>query len=340
MPTPLDIAQDTLHVDAVYTWVDGADPLWLEQKHLLGQKLSGDFSAPEKGNDAARFRDNDELRYSLRSLERFAPWVRRVHLITADQKPEWLNIERVNLVSHRDIFPADVPLPVFSTRPIEFCVHRIPGLSEHFIYCNDDFLLGRPLAKNNFFLPDGRPRLWVVKRSKTYMQQLLSRLDSSASHASSVARSHALIKERYGLSFPFTLRHYPKAMRCSSAAALWEAFPEEITATLNSPFRSPQDLSVTMLYPLFLLAEKTGVSHSINGIRQICDIIACKGMAHMGASIGDSNARNKMRAIRLLRPKTFCLNDAPGASNADRQALKDFLAAMFPRPSKYELPEA
>ena len=330
--------QSPFPIDAVFTWVDGADPVWLEQKRLLRQKLFGDPGAPGDADNAARFRDNDELRYALRSLARYAPWIRSVHLVTADQKPAWLNTETVNLVSHRDIFPESASLPVFSGRPIEFCVHRVPGLAEHFIYFNDDVMLGRSVVPEDFFLPDGRPLLWVVKRGKRTMDKILSRKDGSASRGSVVTRAHAMIRERYGVALPYIISHFPKAMTRASAAALWNAFPREIAATLNSPFRSPSDIAVFILYPLYALAEGLGRARVINGPKQVLDVVSGRGMAHMGASLGDDNARGKMRTIRLLRPRTFCLNDAPGASESDRQNLADFLKAMFPEPCKYELP--
>lgn len=327
-------------VDVVFTWVDGADPAWREQKRALRRQLFPDAPLPEDADNTARFCDNGELRFALRSLALFAPWVRKVHLVTADQKPAWLNTATVNVVSHRDIFPEDVVLPVFSTRPIEFCVHRVPGLAEHFVYCNDDFMLGRPVTPGDFFLPDGRPLLWVVKRGRNHMEKVLSRLGDAASHASAVARAHAIIQERYSRTFPFLMRHFPKAMTRSTASALWGAFPDAIRDTLRAPFRSPGDVSVTMLYPLYMLAEGIGVARTVNGLRQLVDGFSGRGLAHMGASIGDSNARAKMRHIRLLRPRSFCLNDAPGASDADRLALTEFLATMFPTPCIYELPKA
>ena len=332
--------QQPFPIDAVFTWVDGADPDWLEQKRLLRQKLFGDSGAPGDADNTARFQDNNELRYALRSLARYAPWVRSVHLVTADQKPLWLNTKNVNLVSHRDIFPENVSLPVFSGRPIEFCVHRVPGLAEHFMYFNDDVMLGRPVFPEDFFLPNGAPLLWVVKRGKKSMEKILSSKGGSASRGSVVARAHAMIRERYGVTLPYTISHFPKAMTRSSASALWDAFPREIAATLASPFRSPSDIAVFILYPLYALAEGLGRARVINGLSQVLDIVSGRGMAHMGASIGDGNANGKMRAIRRLRPRTFCLNDAPGASQNDRRNLADFLKSMFPEPCKYELPEA
>lgn len=327
-------------LDAVFTWVDGADPVWREAKRAMRERLSGGAAASAAVDDAARFRDNGELRYALRSVARYAPWIRRVHLVTAGHKPSWLNTDAVNLVSHREIFPEDVPLPVFSTRPIELCVHRIPGLAEHFIYANDDFMLGRPVAPGEFFRPDGTPLLWVVKCSMAHLERLRAKLNGADSHAAAVARSHALIFEKYGMVFPYLTRHYPRSMVRTSAASLWNAFPEAVRGTLHSPFRSLSDITVTALYPLYLLAEGAGEPRVINGLRGLMDVFAGRGPSYMGVSLGESRTAKKMASIRMLRPRTFCLNDAPRASEKQREALSAFLDAMFPEPCHYELPGA
>lgn len=329
--------QSPLPIDAVFTWVDGSDPVWLEQKRLLRQKVFGDAPAPGDADNRARFQDNDELRYALRSLALYAPWIRTVHLVTADQKPAWINPATVNLVSHRDIFPDSARLPVFSNRPIEFCIHRVPGLAERFLSFNDDMLLGRPVSPGDFFLPEGGPVLWVIRRGKKTMDRRLSRLGSVASHASVIARAHELIRERYGLTFPYVVGHFPKAMTRSSVFALWDAFPAEISAVLRSPFRSPADIAIFILYPLYALAEGVGRARVVNGPRQLWDAVSGRGVAHMGASLSDRNMLEKMRAVRLLRPRTFCFNDAPGSSDDNRRQLAEFLASLFPQPCKYEL---
>jgi hypothetical protein len=103
--------------------------------------------------DANRYRDSGELRYSLRSLVQYAPWIRRVYLVTDNQIPSWLNLGSevpITVVSHADIFPNKSHLPVFSSPAIESHLHRIPGLSKKFIYFNDDVFLGAPTAPEDF----------------------------------------------------------------------------------------------------------------------------------------------------------------------------------------------
>ncbi|KAF7701832.1 N-acetylglucosamine-1-phosphotransferase subunits alpha/beta [Silurus meridionalis] len=102
---------------------------------------------------ASRFEDNEELRYSIRSVERHAPWVRHIFIVTNGQIPSWLNLDnpRVTVVTHEDIFQNQSHLPTFSSPAIETHIHRIPGLSQKFIYLNDDVLFGKDVWPDDFY---------------------------------------------------------------------------------------------------------------------------------------------------------------------------------------------
>ena len=102
---------------------------------------------------AERFRSHDELKYSLRSLERFAPWVRTVHIVTNGQIPPWLRADhpRIHLVTHAEIFENPGFLPTFNSFAIEGNLHRIPGLADHFVYFNDDIFIGAALPLDAYF---------------------------------------------------------------------------------------------------------------------------------------------------------------------------------------------
>lgn len=155
-------------VDVVYTWVNGSDPRWKAEKDfwhkhwiasLTGQPLPKRSDADLSGikgkddsNSDNRFRDNEELRYSLRSIEKYAPWVRHIYIVTDGQIPSWLDIDspRLTVVPHRDIFQNTSHLPVFSSPAIEWSLDNIPGLSEWFLYFNDDVFLGAPVFPEDF----------------------------------------------------------------------------------------------------------------------------------------------------------------------------------------------
>lgn len=100
-----------------------------------------------------RFSDKDELKYSLRSVEKYANWVRNIYIVTNGQVPNWLNTShpRIKIVNHKDIYPNRTHLPTFNSASIECHLHRIDGLSRQFLYLNDDFLFGKPVYPEDFY---------------------------------------------------------------------------------------------------------------------------------------------------------------------------------------------
>lgn len=110
-------------------------------------------SKQDEDVSASRFEDNEELRYSLRSVEKHAPWVRHIFIVTNGQIPSWLNLDnpRVSVVTHQDIFLNHSHLPTFSSPAIEAHIHRIPGLSQKFIYLNDDVMFGKDVWPDDFY---------------------------------------------------------------------------------------------------------------------------------------------------------------------------------------------
>jgi hypothetical protein len=159
-------------IDAVITWVNGSDAEWLRIKARAKRAEIGlpplplcskghitNVSFPVCDDDlddtegANRYRDNDELKYNFRSLEKYAPWLRRIYLVTSGQVPAWLDVShpRVHVVSHADIFPNPAHLPVFSSPAIEVHLHRIPGLSNKWLYLNDDVMLGSDVWPEDFY---------------------------------------------------------------------------------------------------------------------------------------------------------------------------------------------
>ena len=142
-------------IDIVYTWVDGSDPEWRSRRLAVQGKAEEQVSGIA-GTHESRWDHFDELRYSLRSVEQYAPWVRHIYLVTDRQRPRWLrDTPRLTIVDHADIFQAYVKRPCFNSHVIESQLHRIPGLSEHFIYFNDDVLLLKPLRTDSFFHTTG-----------------------------------------------------------------------------------------------------------------------------------------------------------------------------------------
>ncbi|GAB1598387.1 N-acetylglucosamine-1-phosphotransferase subunits alpha/beta-like isoform X1 [Argonauta hians] len=111
-----------------------------------------DYSRTEDFSPS-RFEDNEELKYSLRSIEKYAPWVHNIFIVTNGQIPSWLNLDnpRLHIVTHEDIFMNKSHLPTFSSPAIEANLHRIPGISDKFIYLNDDVMFGKEVWPDDFY---------------------------------------------------------------------------------------------------------------------------------------------------------------------------------------------
>lgn len=138
-----------MKIDFVVTWLDSSDPKWQEQ-YLQYKYVGGRF-------ESARFRNMDIFRFWFRAVEQYAPWVNKVFLVTNGTFPKWINPKhpQLVLVSHSDYIPAEL-LPTFNSRTIELFIHRIKGLSEHFVYFNDDMFLNAPV-KPGFYFHQGLP---------------------------------------------------------------------------------------------------------------------------------------------------------------------------------------
>lgn len=143
-------------IDVIILWVDGSDTQWIKQRN---QYLGKTPSEKEIRALAKQFRNWDNLQYLFRGIEQFMPWVRKVHFVTNGQKPTWLNLKspKLNFVRHSDFMPEEY-LPTFNSRAIELNMHRIKGLSERFIYFNDDIFITKPTKYTDFFARNGLPK--------------------------------------------------------------------------------------------------------------------------------------------------------------------------------------
>lgn len=193
-------------IDFVITWVDGSDPEWLREKNRYAaqekQELWSEWSMGDK-----RFREWGLLRYVFRSFNQFTPWVRKVHFVTWGHVPDWLNLDnpKLNVVKHADYIPTQY-LPTFNSHTIELNMHRIEGLSEQFVYFNDDTIVVKPLEKTDFF-KNGLPLDFAglsasrLSRTRTSYDAYNAMIVSEHYDKNKVIRAHPLqwFNPKYGL---------------------------------------------------------------------------------------------------------------------------------------------
>ncbi|MFF5080904.1 stealth family protein [Actinoplanes sp. NPDC000266] len=312
-------------IDAVYTWVDGEDPAWFERKARALRDNGWVAGSNGQTANPSRFVSRDELRYSLRSLHAFAPWIRHVFLVTDDQVPAWLDLDRADLtvVSHREIFGDTGRLPTFNSQAIESRLHRVPGLAEHFLYLNDDVFLGRPVPPEMFFTPGGLTRFFPSGARVDPAPRRPG--DTPANSAGKNNRD--LIRDTFGRVLTRKMKHTPHPSRRSVLAEIELRFADEVKATSEHQFRHPEDIALLSSLQQYY-AYLTGRA-------------APGEIEYMYTDLADPST--PFRLARLLHNRNldaFCLNDtdSPDALVPEQAALlAEFLPAYLPFPSRWEL---
>lgn len=245
-----------MNIDFVVPWVDGNDPEWISLRNFY----FGEFTE-------SRYREWNVFKYWFRSVEKYAPWVNKIHLITCGQVPEWLNLEhpKLNLVFHKDYIPEQY-LPTFSSHPIELNLHRIKELSPNFVYFNDDMLLTSPCNKEDFFKNDLPCDSAVLDQITPYVigNSFVHILCNDSSFANAYFSKREIIKNnffgwfnyRYGkyllLNIYFSLYgpfsgfknfHLPQSFRKCDFEELWKLEPQLLEQTSLNRFRAYTDVN-------------------------------------------------------------------------------------------------
>ncbi len=341
------VAETSSDIDFVLLWVDGGDPAWRAKK---AKYLPGG-NPDDTATGEQRYRDWDLLRYWFRGVETFAPWVRKIFFVTDNQKPVWLNESAPKLVrvNHADFIPPEC-LPTFSSHAIELNLHRIDGLSERFVYFNDDTFIGRPVKPESFF-HNGLPvdaalmyphighvntpidhyilnedaivtkhfggRRFMLRNPSKWFLPWRSGLNNSFWHA---------VFARLGPCPGFFDSHLPYPLLKSTMQAAWAAEPEVLKATSLHKFRELDDVGARLFRKWQFasgtfeprLPERIGKYYRITaaGIGPLCEAITGK------------------------KHNVFCANDVdplpPSVFNDFRLRIVEAFETVLPRLSSFE----
>ncbi|HJF17311.1 MAG TPA: Stealth CR1 domain-containing protein [Globicatella sulfidifaciens] len=250
-------------IDFVVTWVDGSDPNWIKEKN----RYSTSAGVEKKGmNSVKAFREWGTFKYWFRGVQKFAPWVNKVYLVTYHQKPEWINTfnDKLIIVDHSEFLDHN-NLPVFSANPIEVNLHRITGLSEHFVFFNDDMYLTAPVSPTDFFSKEGLPKYTtalspiIPERYGTGNFQV-NDMEIITDHFSRniILKNGHFFSYRQGLKniiktlmyknskfiCGFFENHLPYPMLKTTMRKVWEKEGATLLATSSSKFRSKSDVNI------------------------------------------------------------------------------------------------
>lgn len=307
-------------VDAVYTWVDSDDSKW--QANYQSALATQQVSLEKSSVDPARFTSRDELRYSLRSLELNMPWINKIFLVTAGQRPSWLqdNHPKITVIDHEQIFDAESDaLPTFNSHAIEARLSFIPGLAEHFIYINDDVFFGRPLHPNSFFGPAGQAKFSMSHQHFADANEAHLPVNAAA------ANNRRLMVQTYGRTTSRKFKHAAHPQRLSIHQAAYSMFKSELDETAGHTFRDPRDISLpSSLAHQIAAREGKGYNSEID---------------YTYLDIGSVDFYlQAMRLIQKRKPQMFCINEVLQTSDAVERSevVVEILQALYPLPSSFE----
>lgn len=339
------------HIDIVLPWVDPTDKKWQDDKIRYSNKPITTDPSDEK-----YYRDWDTLKYLFRSIDINMPWVNTIHFLTYGHVPDWLNLDnqRLKIHNHENFFKRDHAFPVFSSDAIEMNLSSIPGLSEKFIYFNDDELVVKPILPNRFFegnkpvdaLVQDIPRggwLYRLLRTKDVYPDICK---NCIRPLNKIVSKHDLIKTSktyfFDSSYTFMERiknhvfnltpyylwirpnHAPQPLLKSNILKCEMLFGNLITETGNSRFRNKNDICHYLFRNYNLV---TGQFHPKNHHDTHCIVL--------------SSYSESIPEIEKIEDHTFvCINDSEFLSHEEylkiKPRLDTKLCSLFPEKSSFE----
>lgn len=341
-------SKEKFPVDIVYLWCDGNDPVFLEKKEKAlasqGKKLEKQAIAP------GRFVDNSELKYALRSLEKYAPFIRYVYIVTDNQTPHWLNTNhpQLKMINHQDIIPQEY-LPTFNSNVIESFIHKIPGLSEHFLYGNDDMFFSAPSSPDFFFDENSNPIIRGLKRK--YPENIndlfeATKINHHRIYHQTLTYSNWLVATKFGKTHFFAPHHNIDAYRKSYMEDTISIFKDAFEKTYTCKFREVNTVQ-RIIFSYTDVAKnratlKVTTRFKRNILRFMPLFITLRFMRwdSLTYQIDQISVRNwtpeLKQKIKKCHFKLFCVNDSENATDNDREQLKNDLQEIFPTPSLFE----
>ena len=306
-------------IDIVYLWVDGSDPVWQAKRNIIIGK-----SNEKSTNCKGRYANNDELKYSMRSIEKYAPWIRKIFIVTDNQIPEWLDQSnpKIKVIDHTEILPPEA-LPCFNSSVIEHFLYKIPGLSEHFLFANDDMLLNKPVSPDTFYAEDGLPIIRIIhSRLRDWFllfKQKFFRIPLK-NYVQIIRNSAKLVENKFRTYYNVKPHHNIDAYLKSDCKHVELIFKDEIDKTLSNRVRQANDIQRS-IYTFVAIAEKR------------CHLIEVTQKTSFRFHIQNIKHYDK---LKRYNPVFFCMNDSEYANDEDRKRVQVFLSKRFPEKSKFE----
>ena len=338
--------QNITPIDIVIPWVDPEDPIWQQSRKEWSAKEGKNTTADDNEN---RYRDWNTLKYLFRGIEMYAPWIRTIHFITCGHLPAWMNCDapRLHIVKHSE-YMDDRYLPTFSSHAIELNLNKIDGLSEYFIYFNDDILILKKIKPSDFFVK-GLPRDYAIL-NPAISSHRYSVLDTAITDIEIIndhfSKNKVIFHDffkwfnvRYGFNNLKTLmlmpwpkfshmygRHLCNAFLKSTFDEVWEKEFAVLDSTSCHKFRTRRDVNQWLMRE-WQLASGRFVPVSPNNLGRYYRLT--------------NDNKELIAAIKKQQYKVICANDNGDDEiidfNKTKHALISALETILPEKSKFEL---
>lgn len=327
----MSISPMTEEIDAVYLWIDEDDRS--DAVNLAKQYKKQGYDISSESYLERRFRNREELRFSLRSIWNYAPWIRKIFIITASKTPTWLNVnhDKIHIIRHEEIFENHEILPTFNSLAIETNFDKIPGLSEYFLYFNDDFFLGRSLEKKDLF-SENSP---VIFRQNSFVARKISKNGSIITKAADYTLE--LIEKNIGdIGKQHQPLHAPYFLCLDRVCEIYKKFYDDINITRQNRFRSATDVSFTHLYSIYhSIVNASFFKEKIYELGSEDFYFICLSDMNLMQGIMD------LWGALLRRPKFLCINDDTCKIDSLKDKilsviLKIFFRVYFPTRAGWE----
>jgi len=260
------MGDSTQNIDVVIAWVDGNDT---NHKKKIAPFLPADAKRSDDINGETRYRSTGEIFYCVASVLRFATFVRKIFIVTDEQNPQLddfikqnfpNNHTQIEIIDHKIIFRNyEEYLPVFNSLSVETCIHRIPDLSENYVYFNDDFFLIRPVEKSDWFVDDkivayGNWRNLVLDRLLWLVKPLKKGRKPVGFKDGMISAAH-----KFGYHWKyFHLDHLPHPLKKSVISGFYSQNQKLFISNISHKFRSGKQFNTHEIY--YLLMFEAGKS--------------------------------------------------------------------------------
>lgn len=315
-------------IDMVYLWVNASDPSYVAQKSKAAKKFRIKISKSVINKEL----DFGELKYSIRSVEKFAPWIRKIFIISRTPKPSWLNVShpRLHYIDNDEITPKG--RAYFDPARMIRLFPYVHGLSEHFIYSADDYFFGDKVSYTDFFTPEGIPKyqnLYVCNEPDSALRKIYKKYKKKTK-----VNVHDINL--------FLAQNFQTLIQCRKELKMKCIY---YNYHVQIPLRRSYGIEVNQMFrfnSINKLMFKRSFRYAEDLISEI--LLANYAILLKGAQLYQVNEKqyyttsdfNILPKGNENKSKTFCINSGPDSNDRERKEISNWLENFMPKPSQFE----